>query len=73
MDTQSYISVKEAASRLGVSKTTVFSLIKSGQLRAYRFGKLFRISETDFISYVEASRFLEPFPVDMGEENCSNE
>jgi excisionase family DNA binding protein len=41
------LSVQEAAARAGVSQKTIRRRIKSGELPALRFGKLYRIRESD--------------------------
>lgn len=54
-----FLTVLDAAARLGVCRTSVYELIKSGQLQSYRFGKgrgAIRISEGDLTAYQESSR-----------------
>ena len=53
-----FLTVAEVADILRVSTMTVYRLIKSGELRALRIGKSFRISEEDFDAYL-ADRFTE--------------
>ncbi len=52
------MTVSEVAERLRVSTMTVYRLIKSGELRALRIGKSYRISAEDFDAYL-AERFTE--------------
>ena len=52
------LTPNEVAEHLRVSTMTVYRLIKSGDLRAARIGKSFRISEDDFDAYL-AERFTE--------------
>ena len=53
-----FLTPREVAEALRVSDMTVYRLIKSGELRALRIGKSFRISEEDFDAYL-ADRFTE--------------
>jgi len=53
-----FLTPREVAEALRVSDMTVYRLIKSGELRAVRIGKSFRISEDDFDEYL-ADRFTE--------------
>ena len=53
-----FLTPREVAEVLRVSDMTVYRLIRSGELRALRIGKSFRISEEDFDLYL-AERFTE--------------
>lgn len=53
-----FLTPREVAETLRVSDMTVYRLIKSGELRAVRIGKSYRISEDDFDTYL-AQRFTE--------------
>ncbi len=53
-----FLTPHEVAETLRVSDMTVYRLIKSGELRALRVGRSYRISEDDFDAYV-AARFTE--------------
>lgn len=48
------LTPSEVAEMLRVSSMTVYRLIKSGELRAARIGKSYRISEADVDAYLEA-------------------
>jgi excisionase family DNA binding protein len=41
-----FVTVAEAADRMGVSRLTVYRLIHSGDLPAIRFGQSFRVPES---------------------------
>jgi excisionase family DNA binding protein len=43
------------ARRLVVSEKTVRRLIRRGELRAYRIGRQFRVSEQDLLNFLESS------------------
>jgi excisionase family DNA binding protein len=45
---------EEAAEALGVSRTTVFELIRSGALRSVKIGAARRVSATALAEYVAA-------------------
>jgi excisionase family DNA binding protein len=45
---------EEAAQALGVSRTTVFELIRSGALRSVKIGAARRVSATALAEYVAA-------------------
>ena len=50
-----YLTVAEVADILRVSTMTVYRLIKSGDLRAVRVGKSYRLSEDDVDAYLANS------------------
>ena len=49
-----FLTPAEVAEQLRVSSMTVYRLIKSGELRAARIGKSYRISEDDVDAYLQA-------------------
>lgn len=49
-----FLTPAEVADLLRVSSMTVYRLIKSGELRAARIGKSYRISEDDVDTYLQA-------------------
>lgn len=48
------LSTRQVAAELSISPPTVRSLVKSGQLRARRIGKLFKISRADLDAFKHA-------------------
>ena len=52
------LTVGEVAATMRVSNMTVYRLIKSGELRAVRVGKAYRILEDDVDAYL-ADRFTQ--------------
>lgn len=46
----------ELAARMKVSRSFIYAELKAGRLKATYFGRLPRISEADFLAYVEARR-----------------
>ena len=53
-----FLTPQEVADHLRVSSMTVYRLIKSGELRAARIGKSYRIREDDVDAYL-AARFSD--------------
>ena len=53
-----FLTPREVADLLRVSSMTVYRLIKSGELRAARVGKAYRILEDDVDAYL-ADRFTQ--------------
>ena len=49
-----FLTVAEVAGALRVSTMTVYRLIKSGDLRAVRVGKSYRLTEDDVDQYLAA-------------------
>jgi excisionase family DNA binding protein len=47
-----FLTVLEVADQLRVSTMTVYRLIKSGELRAVRVGKSYRLGEEDVDAYL---------------------
>ena len=64
MDTGPLLDRNEVADRLAVSPTTVWRLVRSGELPAYRVGRQIRLSTVDVENYIRA----QPPPV-YKEEN----
>lgn len=50
-----FLTVQEVADLMRVSSMTVYRLIKSGDLRAVRVGRSFRVREDDVNTYLETS------------------
>lgn len=50
------LTVNEIAKNLNVSTRTIRLWIESGKLKAYRFGKDYRIEPTDLKEFIEKSR-----------------
>jgi putative molybdopterin biosynthesis protein len=52
----SILTVDEAAQELKISPATVYRMIWSGQLPAYRIGRLVRIERSDLIELIQRLR-----------------
>ena len=53
-----WLSTREAAARLGITTRTLYRMIDSGQLPAYKFGRVIRLKEHELEAFVEASRIV---------------
>jgi excisionase family DNA binding protein len=53
-----FLTVAEVARQLRVSNMTVYRLVKSGQLRAVRVGRGYRLLEEDVRKYLE-QRYMD--------------
>lgn len=51
-----WLSTSQAAGQLGITTRTLYRLIDSGQLPAYRFGRVIRLKEKEVETFVERSR-----------------
>jgi excisionase family DNA binding protein len=51
--TDTFLTVAEAAAQVRVSKMTIHRLINSGELRALRVGRSWRISRASWDAYLE--------------------
>lgn len=57
-DASTWLGTKETARRLGVAASTVYRLIDTGQLPAYKFGRVLRVKEADIDAFIEGSRIV---------------
>lgn len=51
-----WLSSREAARQLGLTTRTLYRLIDSGQLPAYKFGRVIRLKQSEVDGFVQASR-----------------
>ena len=56
------LTYKLAADWLGCSERSVFTLVKTGQLPAVRFGGLVRIDPTDLDAFIERAKVRQQTP-----------
>jgi len=54
MGNEKLISVTEAAGILALSRVSVLRLIHKGSIKAFRFGNVFRIRESDLTAYINS-------------------
>ena len=62
------LTPEQAADALGIGRTTVFALIKSGELRSLRIGHLRRVPADEIDAYT-ARLAAEQHPADAAEGN----
>lgn len=56
MDNAKFLTVEEMASILKVVPMTVYRYLKAGKLQAYKFGKEYRVYESDFKAFVASCK-----------------
>lgn len=55
MSEAQFLTIAEVASRMRVSKMTVYRLVHSGELPAVRVGRSFRVTDDDVNEYLRKS------------------
>lgn len=55
------LTLEETAEFLGVDYKTVYRLVRSGQLRAGKIGRVYRISPSDLEAYFESTKPARAF------------
>ena len=62
------LTTGEVAERLNLSEKTIRNLIDSGQLKAFKFGRVYRISEEELNNFINQSRtYLDNINEEKGE------
>ena len=56
MNEPEYMTVREVAERLRVTEQVIWRFIRTGKLAAWRAGKEYRISTTDFQDFLDTYR-----------------
>ena len=51
-----FLKISDIRKMLGVSRQAVFKKIQDGELKAFRFGKLWMVERKDFEAYKEARK-----------------
>ncbi|MFI7217902.1 helix-turn-helix domain-containing protein [Micromonospora maritima] len=59
-DTRIVLTIEEAARRLGIGRTTMYALVKSGQIRTVTIGRLRRVPAFCLDEYVQNLLMHEP-------------
>ena len=54
-----WLSTGDAADRLGINTRTLYRFIDTGEIPAYKFGRVFRVKAEDVDAFIEKSR-VEP-------------
>jgi len=60
--TESCLSVKETARRLGVCAHTVYTMVREGELPAFRVRNQWRINESTLSEYMQAQNIPSSAP-----------
>ena len=55
MANQNALSTQDAADMLGVSKSTIYNMIKNGEITSYKVGRKVRFTESDVKAYISRS------------------
>ena len=53
---ENYYTIEEVSNTLKVAYLTVYRWIKSGKLKAYQVGRLYRITEANLKTFVESKK-----------------
>jgi excisionase family DNA binding protein len=65
-----WLSTREAARHLGITTRTLYRLIDSGQVPAYKFGRVIRLKAAEVDRFIESARIapgsLEHLYADSG-------
>lgn len=56
MESKDFLTPEDIGKMLGLSDETIRAYIKSGQLKAYRFNKVYRVKREDFEKWLEERR-----------------
>jgi excisionase family DNA binding protein len=71
-----WLSTREAARQLGITTRTLYRLIDSGQIPAYKFGRVIRLQEAELDSFIQSARIepgaLEHLYADTGAEESDD-
>lgn len=54
-----FISVEDAAKRLGLHPDSIRRFIRNRELKAFRFGGVYRIKKTDFEEFIKTHSTIE--------------
>lgn len=54
-----FISVEEAAKRLGLHPDSIRRFIRNKELKAFRFGGVYRIKKTDFEEFIKTHATMD--------------
>ena len=59
-----FMSIEEVADLLGVNYQLIYRLVRSGELRAARIGRVYRVAQADLDAYLEQAK-SGPRPVEI--------
>lgn len=58
MNEKEFYTAEELAEKLRVNIMTIYRYIKAGKLKAYKFGKEFRIDTKEFNRFLQANKTI---------------
>lgn len=56
MSDKEFLTAQDLADKLDVNIMTIYRYIKAGKLKAYKFGKEFRIEKNEFNNFLERAK-----------------
>lgn len=62
MAVDSLLTPAEISERLKVTERTITGWLRQGRLRGFKIGKEWRVSERDFVSFLESKANIPPEP-----------
>ena len=51
------LSLKEVAEKLGMHYNTIYNYVRSGELKAVKFKKVYRIEEEELEKFIKSKKF----------------
>lgn len=51
------LSLKEVADRLGMHYNTIYNYVRSGELKAIKFKKVYRVEEQELEKFIRSKKF----------------
>lgn len=51
------LSLKEVAERLGMHYNTIYNYVRSGELKAIKFKKVYRVEEQELEKFIKSKKF----------------
>jgi len=60
VDRDKALSTQQVADILHVSKSTIYNLIRDGELQSYKVGRMLRFTQEDVDNYIQKSKTLRP-------------
>jgi excisionase family DNA binding protein len=60
IERERWLTIRDIAKRLDMGESSVRREIRAGRLRAYRFGKIIKVLEADFLMYRKSCLISEP-------------
>ena len=54
------LSIPEVCQRLSVSRSTIYRVIRSGEIATYKVGSRIRVAETDLDKFIQKAKTANP-------------